>query len=443
MKTEEMEIKSTLLQGSVATAIDILIKIMSMGVGIIVARGFGAEGKGVYSLVIVFIGLSSLVGLAGINFAHVYLLSSRRYDLMSVVRNALFFTLVNSVLIISVAYFVWPLAGLERNVGFKCFPLVAMMIVCLIFNAHISGILLGQERITRLKLLSLGIPTLTLIAFIIILRRGFTDKNSIHYLIVALASATIAGTLVYLGQLFRLTKRPLCPSFNKQLMKHSASYGLKNWVGNLLSQLTYRFDYFLVQHFVSTVQLGYYSVAVSISELPLFIPRAFSSILLPKFARYEKLLADTTAATAIRYILSLALFLAISLGILGRFVIQFLYGAQFLPAFIPLLILLFGTLAMSIVGVIFNFFAGRGHPEIPSYILGGGFLLNTGLDFALIPRLSIIGASLSSMVTYVSIAIVSLWLFWRDSSIGLSQMLILRPDDIPRLWHVLRRREVL
>ncbi|GAI49571.1 unnamed protein product, partial [marine sediment metagenome] len=151
-------------------------------------------------------------------------------------------------------------------------------------------------------------------------------------------------------------------------------------------------DYFLVQSFVSMAELGYYSVAVSISELPLFIPRAFSSILLPKFARYEQSFAEAAAATAIRHILALALLLAIILGILGRFVICFLYGAQFLPAFIPLAILLLGTLAMSIVGVVFNFFAGRGHPEIPSYILGGGFILNTGLDFVLIPRWGIIGA---------------------------------------------------
>lgn len=443
MKVEEIELKNTFLQGSIATAIDILNKVISMGLGIIIARSFGAEGKGAYSLIITFIGFGSLIGVAGLNFAHVYLLSSQLYSLDLITRNALFFTAVNSTIIIPITYLAYPLVGLEKSVGFGYFPFIAVMIVCLIFNAHISAILLGQERIAQLKLLSLVIPTLKLIAFIIILFHTFMDKNGISQVVMALALSTIAGTLIYLGQLFRLTKKPIAPGVNTRLMKDSVAYGIKNWVGNLVLQLTYRFDYFLVQSFVSIAQLGYYSVAVSISELLLFIPRAFSSILLPKFARYEKSFADAAAAAAIRHILALAMFLAVTLGALGRPIIHFLYGAQFSSASIPLLILLFGTLAMSIVGVIFNFFAGRGRPEIPSYILGGGFILNTGLDFVLIPRWGIIGASLASMVAYVSIAIMSLWLFWRVTSFGLSKMLILRPDDISRLWHVLRRREVL
>lgn len=106
-------------------------------------------------------------------------------------------------------------------------------------------------------------------------------------------------------------------------------------------------------------------IAVSISELLLFIPRAFSSILLPKFARYEKSFADAAAATAIRHILALALFLSVIIGALGRLIIHFLYGAQFSTAFIPLLILLFGILTMSIVGVIFKFLCWKRSPGDP------------------------------------------------------------------------------
>ena len=436
MKTKGAEFRSAFLQGSIATASDILTKVLSMGLGIIVARGFGAEGKGVYSLVITFIGFSSLIGSAGINFAHVYLLSGQRYSLQLIARNAFLFTVANSAIIIPIAYLVYPLVGLEKSVGFGYFPLIAAMIVCFIFNTHVNAILLAQEHIARLKILSLVIPTLKLIAFMTILLHTSTDKINFSQLVVALALPTIAGTLIYLGQLFRLVKKPIGPGVNTRLMKDSVAYGLKNWAGNLLSQLTYRFDYFLVQSFVSIAQLGYYSVAVSVSELLLFVPRAFSSILLPKFARYEQSFAEAAAAAAIRHILALALFLAINLGVLGRSIIYFLYGARFLPAYIPLLVMLFGTLAMSIVGVIFNFFAGRGRPEIPSYILGGGFILNTGLDFVLIPRWGVIGASLASMVAYISITIVSLWFFWKVTSVKLSKMLLLNREDTVRLRHL-------
>jgi len=91
MKTEEVERKKTFFQGSVATTIDILTKVMRIGIGITIARGFGPEGKGVYSLIITLIGFSSLIGSTGINFAHVYLLSSQRYSLELIIRNAFFF----------------------------------------------------------------------------------------------------------------------------------------------------------------------------------------------------------------------------------------------------------------------------------------------------------------------------------------------------------------
>lgn len=87
MKNEERELKEALLQCPIATAADILVKLANAVVGIIVARGFGAEGKGTYSLIIMFIGLASLTGSVGINFAHLYLLSSQRYSLESIARD--------------------------------------------------------------------------------------------------------------------------------------------------------------------------------------------------------------------------------------------------------------------------------------------------------------------------------------------------------------------
>ena len=443
METKEQELKNAFAQGSVASTTDILLKLLYLGSGIIVARSLGAEGKGIYSLITTFVGLGSIVGLIGINFAHVYLLSSRRYSLELIVKDALFFTAINSTIIILIAYLTYPLVGLDKIVGVEYFPFIAVMIVCFIFDAHVSAILLGQERIARLRLLSLVIPTITVIALMGILFYPRVDKDGISYLVVALALSTVAGSLVYVHQLFSLTERPIVPGVNRRLMKDSITYGLKNWAGNLFSQLTYRLDYFLVQILASTAQLGYYSVAVSISQTLLFIPGAFSSILLPKFARYEKSYASAAAATAIRHTLALSLFLAVTFAILGHLIIRFLYGAQFLPASTPLLILLPGVLAMSLAGIALNYFAGRNRPEIPSYILLGGLILNTSLDFCLIPRLGIVGASIASTIAYTSIAIVSLCLFRKDTSIGLFKMFILRPNDISRLWHILRKREVL
>jgi len=217
------------------------------------------------------------------------------------------------------------------------------------------------------------------------------------------------------------------------IIKDSLNYGIKNWVGNILYGLTNRLDFFLVAYFTSVTQVGYYSVAVSLSDLIGFIPRSFSSILLPKFSRLDNVNSEKIAGIIIRHMSFFVILLGFFFVIFGKQFINILYSEEFLPAYIPFLILILGATFMSINGVLFNFFAANGKPQIPSIILFIGLIVNTLLDLILIPKYSIIGASFASTMAYILTTIIAIIVFVKRTSMNLCDIIILKKTDFIRM----------
>ena len=128
-------------------------------------------------------------------------------------------------------------------------------------------------------------------------------------------------------------------------------------------------------------------------------------------------------------------FLATSLGalllfFLGRIVIVTLYSNRFLPAIHPLQAILPGVVALGVARVLANDLAGRGKVKVNSAIAFVTMVANVSLNFALIPRIGIVGAAWSSTITYCLTMIATVAMYCKYSGESWSRLFLPEREDL-------------
>jgi stage V sporulation protein B len=252
-------------------------------------------------------------------------------------------------------------------------------------------------------------------------------------------AAGVAAIVVIAGAL-----RPILAMgrfrFEWRLMRMMLRYGSRVQVGSIFQVAIARLDVVILQFFRPLSQVGYYVVAQTIAELVLQLTRAFQSSVFPLVSSYD---GDerqaTTSADSLRHHGILAGVAILGNALFGSLVILFVYGAQFRPAVIPMLLLLPGVWFLGMGGVIQSDLSGRGMPGASSKLAGVAAAITVALDLALIPPLGIYGAVLASVIAYTTYGVASLLKLHRVSGIPVRRLTVPTRTDLASYWRLARQ----
>lgn len=186
------------------------------------------------------------------------------------------------------------------------------------------------------------------------------------------------------------------------LAKRIYAFGLRGQVGSLMYLVNLRLDFMIVDLLAGPAILGVYAVASKFAELLRLLPISFEWVLYPGFARQAPAEAWTRAAWLIPRAAGATALAALPLALLAQPVIPLFYGSAFAGAVEPTRLLLIGLSVEGASGVITAYLFGRGRPGLNSIATFGGVVVTVGLDLLLIPRLSLIGASIASTAAYLT-----------------------------------------
>ncbi|MEO0217274.1 MAG: hypothetical protein ABIL72_01880, partial [candidate division WOR-3 bacterium] len=183
-----------------------------------------------------------------------------------------------------------------------------------------------------------------------------------------------------------------------KLLKTIIKHGIFVALSTLMTFLLYRIDFFLIEKFYSKKELGIYSVAISIGEINSIIFSFVITAVLGKFFSNEgrKVLNQSIIIIWIFQIFGIILFL-----LFGKFFINFLFTKDFSSAYIPSLIILISTAIYSpssLIAVYINVKLGKTY--IPFIIALISLIFKFFLAIILIKQFSLIGASLSCLISY-------------------------------------------
>lgn len=425
-----------ILNTFVTRAVSMLIMFV---VVIINTNTFGAEGTGTIALVI--LGLTLLQVLSNFVGGSTLVFLTPQKDNFQ-------------LLILSYAWAVISnLAGLFILSVCHIIPrefTIHLLIITFIYSAyfiHVS-IMQGKEDIRIFNALQLT-QVLLLIAFLVCgLFYYHTTRISppIDLYIYAYLFSYLAPTVI---SSFYIAKRVHKTHFNGlwSLLKEMFRLGFWTQLANLTQLLTYRLNYYLVEHFINRKSLGIYELGTRLSEAVWVFPK---SICLVQYAtisnNQDRHYAKRLTLNLLKIVLVFSILAVLVLWAIPSSFIAWVFGPEFSDSKPVICSLLPGIVFLSCSSILAHHFAGYGKYWINAVGSAIGLIVTASLGYIFIPAAAAVNTAQALQTAgwitsgaYFSTLVFSLICFIRITDAQGREFLLNR-EDIIRFKQTIREQ---
>jgi len=363
--------------------------------GLITARWLGPSGKGIFSTLTFLSGLFMQACCLGLGDAAIVLIGQKKASIQEALSATL--TVIFISVLVGMAG-LWAVCALQfRSDWLPLRGAVLIAAVGLLVSVYaqvLSHLLNAQERIVSSSL-------------VLLITSGFTTLGT--WLFIAAVPLSILGGvlagllgsgigLVVILVLLARTGLSLRPGWHPRYLAAAFRYGVKVQASSLLMAVAGRVDLLLVYWLAGQAAAGYYSVALTIGTLVMYVAWALSIASFPRLAYLDETEALALTAQICRCGLAATLVVGVPILLATPIVVPFLFGSVYRPAVQPAIILLGGGMIWSLQWLLCRARAARGQPELFFYSFGASLVIMCLLDYLLIPAWGITGAALAASV---------------------------------------------
>jgi O-antigen/teichoic acid export membrane protein len=417
----------------------VLMTVNSVAAGVIVARWLGAEGLGQLAVINVAVATIVQLGSAGLPSANTYFIARDKKDFAPAAVNSLLFaTIAGGLLALGLT---WLAAWRPGWFGFIPPRLIAVAALSVPFQlVTLIGlnVFLAVGRVERFNLLDLlgqSFVLVNAVVALVLLGAGLWTLVSLNTA-AAMGVGLLIAALVWAYGARTEGRQAWRPSL--RLFGHMMRYGVKFHVATLSGLLIFRLDLLVVNHFRGAAEAGVYSVASQVAMMLMLLPGVIATLLFPRVTARRDETGELTCAVT-RHTAFVMLFVCLASVPLG-FLLPLLYGAKFADVSVQLLILLPGVYLIGLESVLVQHFNATGLPAMIPLFWVATLLVNLALTFALVPPFGARGAALASLLSYALIfALVALY-FRARTRRPLSEALIVRGDELRKLFDLVKTR---
>ena len=406
--------------------IQLLVFLLGITNNIILSRWMGPELLGMLATAIVMVEIVSKVVNPGFDTSAIYFISNNRYHVKKFLGNyflnsiAVFFA---GAVLLFVLLQMNVVELLTNGINSKVFSsgLLALIFYYFAFLIYEFGIKipLGLQEFKKFNQYQVIKPVLLFISLLILSNLIEVQFNLVLYIIGL--SWIIPAFIIWSDNL------PFRVKFDKEITASSLRYGLKVMLGNLLQFLVYRADIILIGFFISQTAVGWYYISVIIAEKLLYLTQATSTILLPAASKSDEQYKKTPVFSRVN--LFVVILAATIIAILSPWFIPLLFTQEYVSSVLPLIFLLPGIASLSVSKILSADFGARGKPQYSMYVSMINFCLNIILNIILIPKIGIVGAAISSSISYTAAAGVQCYIYSRITGIPVSKLIFINSTD--------------
>jgi len=374
----------------------ILLIGISMITSVIVARILGPEGRGLYAVAGTIGALGAQFGNLGLHASNTYWVARDKSLLPALVGNTLFISFAFGG---SVAFLVWAVFTIWPSLA----PIQGMLLIlACIWIPFGLAYMLSQNLLLGIQEVRAYNKIEVILQFVGLISIGAT----IIFHIVTAETVFSAGLIALVFGLVwalwmlkpYLSRRP---TLSRTLFKEHVSYGIKAYSAAFFAFMVLRIDLLMVKYMLGAEQAGYYSIAVTMTDMLFMLPSVTGMILFPQLAVISHNRGKWQFTKRVVLWISLAmLIITVFSSLLAAPLVKVLFGKDFLPAVPAFVWLMPGIFILSINIIFMNFFASIGMPLITVYSPGIAAIVNILLNMKLIPAAGIVGASISSTLSY-------------------------------------------
>ena len=378
---------------------------------ILLARFFGAEGIGLYSLALVVSVIASTVSRWGIDLASMKLIAVARANDQSKKVGAMYRVAVLSILVFGViaTALLFALSPFVATVVFGD-PALSQVMQAMVLSVVPFSLLnlcaeclRAEERVAMASFLQGSVvPIITLLLVAVLYAEGASIRlAALCYVSACIISAVVAGwvwhrslkLIVVEGEFVRFPLKELLITANPMA-----------WVA-IVSIVMGFLETIILGVYASSEEVGLYSAALRLAMILSMVTLAFNSILSPKFAalyakgEVEKMVYLARKSMFVMLLTSspiLIIYLFASEFVLGMF------GDEFVQAAVVLQILVIGQVINIAAGPVAAMLMMSGHAAVVSRIVMVALLFGIAIGMVLISQFGMIGAAwTASMVMLI------------------------------------------
>ncbi|MEO6730273.1 MAG: polysaccharide biosynthesis C-terminal domain-containing protein [Ferruginibacter sp.] len=390
---------------------------------IFIANNFGAEGSGIFYLLLNNIAFVVLFTSLGLDSAIAYFTSRKEIGTSQLLSLSIVWSLVASGALV-LLYF----ACVQLNIvaPYDLAPFIIINIGCTLLANCVASILFATDDNSTPGL------TFTLInVLLIVLLPGVLVNNIVAnteyiklYLFVTALPAVVFVACLYFRSIRFGVSRP-----DNYWLKKIASFSLQSFVNNMFYALLLRCDYWLVNYYSTDNDLGNYLQATKLTQIILLVPTLASFSLFPLITSHihQSKKIDTKLLKLVSIYFYIGVVMCTGVIAVGYWVFPLLYGQGFSKMYLCFVLLSPGVLMLAAAFPIATFFSGKNQIRLRVIALFFSIVLLVVLDLLLIPRFNIYGAAIAGTVAYSFYFFYLLFQFKKLHDFQMMELLDIRP----------------
>lgn len=424
---------------SVALSVKAFNALLSLGALFMVARHFGAAGKGHIAeallpatTILIFIKMGLDTASAIVSRRDPWL----REGILGAI--LLYFSVCSLVVVVlssTICDAMWDAA--LPNVPLTLLAAALWLIPAQMCHDVAMNTLLGLGTFVRFNLIKLLQPVLFFLALaILLLTQELPLGGSLGLMRVIwlypLSYALAAGVMVML--LSRHLPFRIRGSFRVCLTLLRLGGPIQ--LAFVLLYLNRRIDTWMIQRFLDPEDNGIYSVVVAFLEAAWFVSRPMSSLVLQQSASH----VDTAmVGKVLRVSMTFSTLYLGLLALLGMWILSLAGGVFATEGYAPLLCLMPGVLLFNVLQVLSQVLYATGSPRRVVRLALAGLALNVICNVLFIESLGLTGVALASTLSYSLLGLGVLRLVGREFKVPVRELVVPRMDDF-NVLSFLRRR---
>ena len=227
----------------------------------------------------------------------------------------------------------------------------------------------------------------------------FAFATSVDY--ICLAIFLVLAYKRYGGPKFRVSLKKA-----KELLAQSYHYIMSGMMVAIYGQI----DKFMIKQMMDSTSVGYYSLAVAVNSMWVFVLAAIIDSMVPTIMKYHKEgnieQFERKNKQLYAIVIYISIFVAICMIIFGRFAIVLLYGEAYEPSANTLKIIAWYTI-FSYLGVARNsWIVCENKQRYLKYMYFSAAVINVVLNYCFIPIWGQDGAAVASLITQVCTSMI-------------------------------------
>lgn len=266
-----------------------------------------------------------------------------------------------------------------------------------------------------------AIATIIASTIVAVLRIVLLAINANIYLFAITSSLQTVIILLFIAYKFKTFFDDKL-SFSIQRLKSLLTQGAPFIIASIAVTLYTHIDRIMIGYFFSEVEVGFYSIASTISQMWEFIPIAIIQSMRPEIfsckQKGELNESESKITNLIGIIIGLGVMVALGMMVFGHWIIM-LYGSKYLPAETALKILIWATIISTIGSARNIWFISENKSYFIKWFSIAGALMNIVLNYILISIMGINGAAVSTLICELAVVVIFPLMFKNSRRFGL------------------------